>query len=146
MIREATPDDIPVLVGWGEAFFNENKDWPAPFVFDRDFLAKGLTEIINSESSMIFIGNGGAVGAIIYPHYFTGQLTGQELFWWVQRASRGGGEAIKLLRKIERWAAEKGALTFTMISLEGLSPERVGKLYTRLGYRPIEHSYTKDLQ
>lgn len=87
-------------------------------------------------------GLAGATGALLHPHYFnSAHLTGQELFWWVDPEHRGQGNA--LFDALENWVREQGAKSFTMIALEALDPERVGMIYRRRGYRPVEHSYVR---
>jgi GNAT superfamily N-acetyltransferase len=81
---------------------------------------------------------------LLHPHYFNAShITGQELFWWIDPDHRGRGS--ELLNALEAWVKDQGAHSFVMITLEALEPERVGLIYRRRGYRPVEHSYLKEM-
>jgi len=136
MIREATLEDIPWLADIGRKFFAAN-EWPVKMNFSDEFLEKTLTHLINDEAGYILRNDHGCIGCLFYPHYFTGELTAQELFWWADK------DGLKLLKAFENLAKEKGAKSIAMITLHGLNPERVGGLYERMGYFPLEHTYIK---
>lgn len=145
MIREATIDDMDFLLMAGQSFF-DSVGFPKELTFDKDVLKGVLTNLIDNENAVIYVDGKcrGAIGGIIYPYYFTGQKAGNEMFWWVDPDHRKGlGK--KLLDKLEAWAKEKGALSFTMISLESSEPEKMHKVYKARGYTPVEHHYTRIL-
>jgi hypothetical protein len=77
------------------------------------------------------------IGIVAYRHPLSGVPTAGEVMWWLDPSARGGGLA--LLRHAERWAAETGAEQIQMIA--PAANARVGRLYARRGYRPLETSY-----
>lgn len=70
---------------------------------------------------------------------------GCELAFWVEPDHRQGGHALKLLDAIEEAATAAGIHYWSMIALERLNPEAVGRMYVTRDYRRVEHTYTKKL-
>lgn len=66
-----------------------------------------------------------------------------ELFWYVDEKYRGKG--IGLLLHAEKYAKERGAKRMTMVYLVNSMPQKLEKLYTRMGFRELERSYIKEL-
>jgi GNAT superfamily N-acetyltransferase len=62
-----------------------------------------------------------------------------EVVWWVEPEARGDG--VRLLRAAEDWAIEQGIGKMQMVAPN----ERVGALYERMGYLPVETSYQRTL-
>lgn len=137
MIREATLQDIPVLLEMGERF-SKVANLAEHVGYDAANMAATFRVMIEAPEHVIFIKDGGAIGAMSGPHPFNyAHTVAQELFWWCEN---GGG--LKLLRKLEEWAKERGA-SLRMACLEAVEPKRTGQLFERLGYAPIEHGYIK---
>ncbi len=146
MIRRATPDDMGELLRMGHAF-HAAANLARWIEIDDATLARTFANLMGAETGLLLVyqtmrGLGGAVGALLHPHYMNADhLTGQELFWWVDPDQRGIGPA--LFDALESWVSDMGARTFTMIALENLRPEVVGTLYRRRGYEPAEHSFIR---
>lgn len=137
MIRDATADDIPVLLDMGERFAAKGH---IPCGYDRETMAQTFAHLIEHGILLITEARDGAIGALCHPHPFNRHhLTGQELFWWSE--AKGTGSA--LFDALERRIEALGVNSFSMIALEALRPEAVGALYRRRGYSPVEHSYMK---
>lgn len=85
----------------------------------------------------------GALGGVVTADPNDGVLTGSEMFWWVQPECRGHG--LRLLMQFEEWARGRGAKRLAMVHLLSLMPEKVGKLYERMGYTAVEVNYHKQL-
>lgn len=146
MIRPAVPADLPELLRMASAFHSVSG--VADIIpLDRDTLERLLLSLIDAETGVIIVLEGeggliGATGALLHPHYFnSAHLTGSELFWWIDPEHRGKGGL--LFDALEEWVRSMGAGSFSMIALEALEPERVGLIYRRRGYRPLEHNYIK---
>lgn len=147
MIRAATEADVPRIVELGSRSLVDGpyagmlKDTPE----QSAKLAMGV--IAKSNGRILLYQNdagkvAGLLGFIIFPHYFTGELTATEIMWYVQPEDRAGGNAIKLLWEAEKQAKEMGAVWSGMTAPN----EEVGKLYERFGYHKIEVSYMKELR
>lgn len=144
MIREATCEDMPALLDIAQRFFAET-EYSQFTTFSDEATQKTLEHLIEGEDGIILVldidGVKGVVGGLVYPFYMSEDLTGQELFWWCEVKSEG----LSLLDAIEEAAKEKGAKTFTMMSLDNLSPERLDKIYLAKGYTRSEHTYIRSL-
>jgi hypothetical protein len=49
------------------------------------------------------------------------------------------------MKKYEQFAKDNKCNYITMVCLESLEPEKVGKIYNRLGYNALEHHYRKEI-
>lgn len=108
--------------------------------YDPADMENTFAEMIANEHYAVFIGESGAIGGVKSPHPFNySHWLAQELFWWSE-----GREGLRLLDAFEAWAAEH-CDTVRMITLEAVNPERMGRLYQRRGYVPLEHGYIKGL-
>jgi GNAT superfamily N-acetyltransferase len=146
MIRPAVREDIPRILEMGERFF-ETAGWPEVAAWDAESMARTLGFLIERDIGAVFVLDEGGdlvgmAGGMLNPFYFNaGHLTGQELFWWVEPEHRGQGRF--LFDALEDWARAAGAQSFTMIALDRIKPEVMGRIYRARGYRAAEHSYIK---
>lgn len=148
MIRQAAPSDLPELLRMGTAFHAVTG--VADLIpLDAGTLTNTFLNLIENDDAALLVMEGdeglvGATGALLHPHYFNAaHKTGQELFWWIDPEHRGAGAI--LFDALEAWVRERGAQTFSMIALEALEAERVGLIYRRRGYRPVERSYLRGM-
>jgi N-acetylglutamate synthase-like GNAT family acetyltransferase len=136
MIRPATLGDIPALLEMGRKFA-ERANLQSHVGYDPHSMVQTFEALINGEHPL-FIGERGAIGATCTPHPFNCEhITVQELFWWSE-----GREGLALLKALEAYCVEH-AHSLQMITLEAVEPERTGRLYEKLGFAPLEHSYIK---
>lgn len=136
MIRQAELPDIPALLEMGAAFADK-----ASLVehvgYDPADMADTFAAMIDG-GAPLFIGERGAIGGISTPHPFNkSHIMAQELFWWSD-----GREGLALLGAFENWC-EENCHSLRMITLEAVNPERMGRLYEKRGYVPLEHGYIK---
>lgn len=142
MIRQATLEDIPEIVRKGARFYELVN---LPVDYDPPSVSATMKQLIESDLGAIFVDDkiNGAIGALLYPHYFNHNiLTGGELFWWVEPEYRGKLGS-QLLDAMEEWVESMGAISFQMIALEDYKPSLLGKIYEKRGYSPLEHTYLK---
>lgn len=137
MIRAATLDDIPAVLVMGKAFADE-AGVTAKVGWDDDTVTVLLTHLVESPDGVLFVGDNGMIGGLVFPHPFSGKLVFQELFW---RAH--GGEGLKLLKVAEDYAASRGAERSIMIGIDTMPS--IDRLYARLNYEPMERLYSKEL-
>jgi len=144
MIREAQESDIPRIVEMGSRSLKEGpyKDQ----VGDNPDITKQLAWDVISQKGRVLIAleDGKIIGLlafILFPHYFSSELTAGELMWYVLPEYRQSFTAIALLRAAERMARELGAkrMQFTAPT------DEVAAAYARLGYSQIEVSFQKEL-
>ena len=67
------------------------------------------------------------------------------MFWWADPESNYPGIGMKLKKKMEEEAKDRGALSIQMKAIDALNGDRMANLYIRNGYRPSEHSFIKRL-
>ncbi len=138
-IRPATPEDIPALLEMG-ARFAELASLAEHVGYNSDNMRDTFGQMIEGEHYCIFISDSGAIGGVKAPHPFNySHWMAQELFWWSE--GKGG---LGLLRAFEEWAG-RTCHSVRMITLEAVEPERVGRIYEKQGYVPLEHGYIKVL-
>ena len=144
-VRPATEADLDQLVKMGERFAG----WAhQPFDADkvRDVLLGAITKpeqvvLVYERSGTI---EGGIMGIVYPPWTSNAVLWAVELAWWVDPARRGSA-GIRLLQAFEVWAQEHGAVSVSMSAFASLH-STAGPLLTRMGYRPTEHVYMRDLR
>jgi GNAT superfamily N-acetyltransferase len=139
-IREATLADVPRLVAMGEQFLGSV--YRGLIQGDAPTLTRFATHLVESDASVVYVAERdarivGMIGLMRYPHPMSGETTAAEVMWWVDPAHRGCG--LRLFRAGERWATAQGARVVQMIA----PTVDVERLYTRLGYGPVERVFQK---
>jgi GNAT superfamily N-acetyltransferase len=148
LIRLAKEKDLPSLVKMARRFF-EASGYSDITSFDRDSFRATFSNLIFNHAAVVLVAEKdeqavGMAAALIYPFYFNANhRTSQEMLWWVDPEHRGIGS--ELFEALEREVKVRGAESLTMVTLEALTPERIGKFYQSRGYRPSDHSYIKKL-
>lgn len=148
VIRALTVAELPQAARFGADFYAEAN---APGVFRPDFFSALWTALIGNGSGIIlglFEGEDlvGGLAAMVAPDIYDGRLIATEFFWYTRPEYRHGTYPIRLIRAYEQWAAEKGVAScdIRMTAIEGLNDEQIGRLYRKLGYRPLERQWGKD--
>lgn len=140
MIRNATRADIPFMLLMGEEFADDAgvTDWVE---WDPASVTELLEFIIDNENAIALVSDNAMFGGFIFPHEFNNKvMVFKEVFW----RSKGGG-GVKMLKKAEKWAKDKGAKMSGMFTPIKMDPIGVGKLYERLGYQATERIYMRAL-
>lgn len=142
MIREAVRADIPHLVVMGLRFVRSSS-YAEQIGENPDALFDLMLKLIESPEAVIFISGEdrpfGMIGAHLYRHPMSGEITASELFWWVEPEHRG--EGVILYRKMEEWARENAATKIQMIAPD----DRTERAYCALGFHKLETHYQKAL-
>ena len=144
MIRGATIEDIEDLLLLGRKFFDATQ-YDKYMDYSENQTRLTIEQLINDDNGILLVldddGLKGMIGGMVYPFYMSGQLTGQELFWWCDLKGAG----LSLLDALEDKAKELGAKTFNMITLHGLGHERLNDIYLKRGYSRSENTYIRGL-
>lgn len=141
-IRPAIAADISALVHMGERFLAAS---PYADVLTKNpqQMATLCQQLIDGTGVILVLDGGsgpvGMIGLYCAPHFLSGDLSVGEVFWWVDPDQRGQG--VRLMRAAETWARERGAVAMQMVAPD----DRVGALYQRLGYQPVERTYLRVL-
>lgn len=146
MIRLATEADIPMLVQLGsrslldgpyKGEIRDNPEAHAKLALDV-IREKGHVLVIEYEGKVV-----GLMGFIIFPHYFSGDITGGELMWYCLPEYRKlcGLDTIMLVRRAERMCREAGAKWMQLSA----PTQEVAGAYESMKYKPMEMTYRKEL-
>jgi hypothetical protein len=104
--------------------------------------------ILNSTGGIIGAYRGskliGIMGFVIANDPNDGELTSQEMFWFVDPEYRKG-EGLKLLSAYEAIAAKIGVKRMSIAHLLSDNNQTLNKLYVKKGYRPMETHYVKEI-
>ncbi len=136
MIREASLSDIPDLLAMGKSFALK----AAPHVgFDEASVRGLLKGMIENPNGLVLVNGHSMFGAVIYAHPFNNtHKVAQELFWWSE-----GREGLALLKYAEE-ALKPRCDSMVMITLETVNPDRMAKLYQKMGFAPMERGFVKE--
>lgn len=145
MIREATHNDLDIVVKLGLSFFNEAKTELTPKFSEEKAIAV-ICNMIDNGDCILYVAEHdgvivGMIGAMISEHWFSEEIIAQELFWYVLPEHRGFG--IELLDMLEIKAKELGVSKIAMVDLDGKSP--ISTILRRRGYSVHEKSYVKGI-
>lgn len=146
-IRVLPKEEIPLCLEIAHSFFNASGlsgelrfdywvgRWEQIYQFDL-----GMIIVYESEGKIQ-----GLMGGIICECLITSSLEAIEAFWYVYPEKRTGPGGIRLLKEFERIAKERGCVRIKMTHLSSPEQKDFGGLFQRMGYVPLETSYTKDL-
>ncbi len=85
----------------------------------------------------------GVIAGLISKQLMSHKRVFQEIVWYVDKDHRGQG--VRLLRFIENWCAEEGIVQIIMARMHNSMPDTMGEFYERMGYKPFETHYIKDV-
>lgn len=142
-IRKAAPGDLERIVEMGMRFVAET-DYHELIQVRPEKLAETVLSIVKNPDGVVLVSESedqvtGMIALVAFDHPYSGTRTASEAVWWVDPEHRGVG--LRLLQAAEGWAKEKGAKAMVMVAPN----EAIGRLYMRLGYKPIETSYQRRL-
>jgi len=149
MIRPMTAQDIPVLIDMGAAMHKESRY--AKLDFDPGKLRDlGETILGNPEAWLVLVAerDGGIIGfciGYVAPHFFGNDLTSGDLAIYVMPEHRGGTIGARLVKLYTSWCEAKGVKEPMLGVSAGITPERTGRLYERLGYTEKYIIYKKPI-
>lgn len=150
MIRSALKRDVPGLLRMGREFFKESglSSFMAWDDFSFEITATRLIEgkipgvilVADDDDKLV-----GMAACLLFPMYFNLSVpAAQELFWWVDPRHRFGVGGW-LIEELEDQAKEAGASVLLLGAVSGLRDAAISRVYARRGYKPLEHSYIKEL-
>jgi GNAT superfamily N-acetyltransferase len=127
----------------GARFISET-DYAGIISVNPDRLSASVKAVADNPDGVILVSGSdatitGMIAMLAYDHPFSGERMAFEVVWWVEPEARGDG--VRLLRAAEDWAMEQGIGKMQMVAPN----ERVGALYERMGYLPVETSYQRTL-
>ena len=143
--------DLPLCEPFGIAFHTE-KCIPGEFhveTFVRNwtqFMESGIGTILGLWRGETLIGG---LGGIVVADLTSGEMTVNELFWYVQPDARHGTWPIRLIKELKIWGSAHGATRLRMVHIlmpnESASTVKLAHVYRQLGLRPIEVAYDGEI-
>jgi hypothetical protein len=150
IIRHATIDDAEQIAILG-AIFHEKAFGDDILEYDINDCIVSLEGFIGQPNFICMVADVGgrfvSFGSLVLsPVYFNhSHISCEELFWWADPESNYPGIGMKLKKRMEEEAKNRGALSIQMKSISALNGERMANLYVRNGYKPSENSFIKRL-
>jgi GNAT superfamily N-acetyltransferase len=149
-IRQATPDDLDVLIGLGETFFAYSP-YSAEVNYDPESVRSTLISVMGNPGAIALVAEhdgkivGGMVGVMTVLWFNRNVAIATELAWWMDPDHRAGRVGLVLFRRFEAWAKEMGAQLLVMSDFGSEKNPRVSRLFEQLDLRCVERSHFKAL-
>lgn len=140
MIRRAVKTDVPEIIRLSETMHLESRYRSLPYNGDK-FAAlinrlianpDGLVVVAEREGRLI-----GAIAGMVVEHYFADARIAYEFGLYVEPAHRGTLAGFRLAKAYVDWATSKGVDQIDMGITTGITEERTGKMYERLGLKHV---------
>jgi len=117
--------------------------------YDKEFISEAVVETIQTgdpSNCFLLIVNDSCQG-LLYGTRIRSPLNGktifQEIMWYVSKPYRGHG--IRFLNKVEKIVQSEGVGIIIMAVLENSKTEKLKAFYKRVGYKPIETHFMREL-
>jgi GNAT superfamily N-acetyltransferase len=115
-----------------------------------DFIIKFYLDFPNPALSGLFMamddeGNIAGLLAGVLSQNVVG-MAAQELMWYVVPEHRKSGVGIELIAMYEEWAKTQGVKLCSMSHYQNDTGDTLSKIFDKKGFKPIEHTYVKELK
>lgn len=145
------PEYIPIALNMAHEFHKISPYKTIEIDPDKteQFLQDLLKAPIDTQTALLLFADEKPCGLIIglkAPFVFgEGDYT-CEVMWWVDPEHRKSSGALRLLEAYEYWSKNIAHAHYTqMVALVGVEEDRLGHLYERKGYSPVEITYLKEI-
>lgn len=137
MIRQATHEDIPVLIDLGEVMHAESPRF-SRLRFSREKLATTLHQLLISPDGFLWVAESdegvfGGMAAIVGAHWASEDRIASDLALFIDPQHRGGLAVLRLINRFRWWAREKKASIVQVGLTTGVNTEDTARLLERLG-------------
>lgn len=146
IIRPARPDEIDTIIVMARDTFVptlpfEKSEATATATIQMLMFSGGYVRVAEKGGAII----GFLVGMEAVARPWSTEPCAVELLLVVAPEHRTGRATLMLMNDFEAWAKGRGMAAVTFTAHHGLQGERVGQLYERRGYKPVETIYIKRL-
>ena len=136
MIRPATHSDVPEVVRLAATMHLESRYHDLPFNGQK--FSALVRRLIDNTAGMVAVAERdgeiiGAIAGLVTEHYFSDALVSYEFGLYVLPEHRGTLAGYRLAKTYVAWARERGATVIDMSITTGITTERTGQIYERLG-------------
>lgn len=137
MVRAATFDDIPAIVGLLRVMHAESRFRSIEFV---DSKAAATVAALLTERMCVLVAerDGAAIGfflGAVSEYFFSLERYAADLALFVDPGHRGGMTGASLLRAFKAWAQDQGIRHVEIGVTTGVTVEKTAALFERLGFR-----------
>ncbi|KGH26271.1 hypothetical protein P353_22335 [Comamonas testosteroni] len=139
-IRQATLDDLPVLINLGELMHAESPRF-SRITFSPARLGHTLAALVQSPMGFVWVTEteaGEVVGGLMataFQHWASDDLMTTDLALFLAPEHRGGTAAARLTRKYHQWARDLGAKLIQQGVTTGVHTDQTVQLLERLGMK-----------
>ena len=146
--RLATERDVPAVTDLCCEFHGFS--YQRSVDFDWDKMGDWVSDRVSDDGSLVYGCWSGdlLVGAIIgltYVPPYSNRVVVGDYIWYVKPEHRGGMAGVRLMRMLESWALDVGAVQILTGATSGIKTERSAALLERLGYVPTGTTLYKDV-
>lgn len=150
MIREATLLDLPKIFDISQEAYELAINHHRLYTWDAETAMTSMKLfILNNESSILIDEENGVVKGFMAVRISTPiagvDVIASDVALFVKPEFQGGLTVVKLIKRYESWAKEKGAKCIELGVSSGLNHERTLSIYSNLGYRPSSVTYIKEI-
>jgi|3_EtaG_2_1085321.scaffolds.fasta_scaffold16249_2 GNAT superfamily N-acetyltransferase len=152
-IHRARPEDVVRVCALAEEFYEADAMRYHPCgIMDADVWVGLWSEAIRLERGVILYctdsdqRDGKPIGfivAMLVNSPVDGELDLTEFLWFVSENATGAPCGMALLAALEDFAQEAGAVRVNMCHMANRTGMRIGRIFSRWGYAPVEVAYTK---
>lgn len=145
IIRTPCHADIESLVDMGACMHAESAYAFLPY--DRAKVRQFIEDYIEDTTNRcgLVAEHEGRVIAMLFgylgDYLFCDERLAVDEIVFVDPDHRGGMTAVRLIRRFQRWASERGARELCLGVSTNIHPQSTGQLYQRLGFKPVGGIY-----
>lgn len=144
--REARPEDLGSILELCWEMHSET-DY-SKFELDRGRAAEFVGRMMESGYAGIAVDGGEVIGVLlggVMPFWFSSQLQGCEVLFYVRGSARGGFVGKRMVEGFKAWCELRGAVRTVLALSSGGDIDRKGRFLERIGFEPIGGLYAKDM-
>lgn len=137
MIREATRNDLPSILAWGEMMHQESRFREDRF--DEEKVQRLALELMEKQGGILLIGKSGMFAGAVRPRWYGPDLYATDLAIYVEPVARGGTEGMRLIRAFIMKARSLGVAdrNIEIGNSTGVEIERTEKFFSKLGFEKL---------
>lgn len=143
MIRKATENDIEDILSLGRMMHAESRY--SRFDYSESKYRTLVTHIIDNGIALVAEIDGKIAGVFlgfIRDHFFGHDLQSGDFVQYVVPEHRGGMTGVRLIKEYVKAAKEAGVKDIGIGITTGISVQRVGELYGRIGFDLVGYNYS----
>ena len=147
IIRDAVIDDLETLILLCSKMHEESIE-PYPLI-NRECMENYINMVVsNPDVFLISFAEDkspiGMITAVAGPYSFSPSIRASSELLFVLPEHRGSRAAVKLVQRFKEWSDNIGAMNSSFGISTGVSPERTGRFFEHMGFRPIGMMYRRD--